>query len=67
MTATIEIDEAGRLVLPESALRQLGLKPGSEFSAEVSKLGIRMMKAEEEDNTPELQMIENEDGIKVSV
>jgi bifunctional DNA-binding transcriptional regulator/antitoxin component of YhaV-PrlF toxin-antitoxin module len=65
MTATIEIDDAGRLVLPESALRQLGLKPGSEFSAEVSKLGIRMMEAEKEDNSPELQMIENEDGIKV--
>lgn len=65
MTATIEIDEAGRLILSKSALSQLGLKPGSEFSADVSRLGIKLMKAGEADDVPELKMIENEDGIKV--
>jgi bifunctional DNA-binding transcriptional regulator/antitoxin component of YhaV-PrlF toxin-antitoxin module len=36
MNATLSLDEAGRLVLPNSALRVLGMKPGDQVRADVS-------------------------------
>lgn len=36
MNATLSLDEAGRLVLPNSALRLLGMKPGDQVRADVS-------------------------------
>lgn len=36
MNATLSLDEAGRLVLPNNALRLLGMKPGDQVRAEVS-------------------------------
>jgi len=36
MNATISLDNAGRLVLPDSALRMLGVKPGDQLRADVS-------------------------------
>ena len=36
MNATLSLDEAGRLVLPDSALRLLGMKPGDQVRADVS-------------------------------
>jgi len=34
--ATLSLDEAGRLVLPNTALRVLGMKPGDQVRADVS-------------------------------
>jgi len=36
MNATLSLDEAGRLVLPSTALRVLGMKPGDRVRADVS-------------------------------
>jgi bifunctional DNA-binding transcriptional regulator/antitoxin component of YhaV-PrlF toxin-antitoxin module len=36
MNATLTLDEAGRLVLPNTALRLLGIKPGDQVRADVS-------------------------------
>lgn len=36
MNATLSLDEAGRLVLPNSALQVLGMKPGDQLLANVS-------------------------------
>jgi len=36
MNATLSLDEAGRLVLPNKALRVLGMKPGDQVRADVS-------------------------------
>lgn len=36
MNATLSLDEAGRLVLPNNALRLLGIKPGDQVRADVS-------------------------------
>jgi bifunctional DNA-binding transcriptional regulator/antitoxin component of YhaV-PrlF toxin-antitoxin module len=36
MNATLSLDEAGRLVLPNTALRVLGMKPGDQVRADVS-------------------------------
>ncbi len=36
MNAILSLDEAGRLVLPDSALRLLGVKPGDQVRADVS-------------------------------
>jgi len=36
MDATLSLDEAGRLVLPDEALRVLGIKPGDQVRADVS-------------------------------
>lgn len=36
MNATLIIDEAGRLLLPDNAVRLLGMKPGDQVCADVS-------------------------------
>jgi bifunctional DNA-binding transcriptional regulator/antitoxin component of YhaV-PrlF toxin-antitoxin module len=36
MKATLSLDEAGRLVLPNTALRVLGMKPGDQVRVDVS-------------------------------
>ena len=36
MNATLSLDESGRLVLPNNALRLLGMKPGDQVRADVS-------------------------------
>lgn len=36
MNATLSLDEAGRLVLPSTALKVLGMKPGDQVRADVS-------------------------------
>ena len=36
MNATLSLDEAGRLVLPDKALRLLGIRPGDQVRADVS-------------------------------
>ncbi len=36
MNATLSLDDAGRLVLPNNALRLLGMKPGDQVRADVT-------------------------------
>lgn len=36
MNATLSLDDAGRLLLPNNALRLLGMKPGDQVRADVS-------------------------------
>ena len=43
MTATLTLDEAGRLVLPEAALRVLGMKPGEQLRADVTQNRIDIL------------------------
>lgn len=49
MTATLTLDEAGRLILPEAAVQALGVKPGAEVKAEVTRYGIELLSSERDD------------------
>jgi bifunctional DNA-binding transcriptional regulator/antitoxin component of YhaV-PrlF toxin-antitoxin module len=49
MTAILTLDEAGRLVLPEDALRVLGMKPGEELRADVTRGRIELLDDEPDD------------------
>lgn len=49
MTATLTLDESGRLILPESAVQVLGLKPGDAVQAEVTRRNIELLDAEQTD------------------
>jgi bifunctional DNA-binding transcriptional regulator/antitoxin component of YhaV-PrlF toxin-antitoxin module len=42
MNATLSLDEAGRRVRPNNALRLLGIKPGEQVRADVSPNGIEI-------------------------
>jgi bifunctional DNA-binding transcriptional regulator/antitoxin component of YhaV-PrlF toxin-antitoxin module len=45
MTATLTLDEAGRLVLPDAALLLLGMKPGERLRADVTPNRIEILPA----------------------
>ncbi len=45
MTATLTLDDAGRLVLPAAALRLLGMKPGERLRADVTPNRIEILPA----------------------
>ena len=51
MTATLTLDEAGRLLLPEAALQTLGVKPGAELQVEVTRRGIELL-GDDSDDAP---------------
>lgn len=44
MTATLTIDEAGRIELPEALKRVFGAQPGSRLRAEVTEDRIEILK-----------------------
>jgi bifunctional DNA-binding transcriptional regulator/antitoxin component of YhaV-PrlF toxin-antitoxin module len=60
MNATLSLDEAGRLVLPNTALRVLGMKPGDQVSADVSPNRIEIRAA-----LPEMTQGVIENGVLV--
>jgi bifunctional DNA-binding transcriptional regulator/antitoxin component of YhaV-PrlF toxin-antitoxin module len=43
MTATLTLDDAGRLLLPDEALRVLGMKPGARLQADVTPNRIQIL------------------------
>lgn len=43
MTATLTMDDAGRLLLPDAALDLLGLKPGEHLRADVTPNRIEIL------------------------
>ena len=43
MTATLTLDDAGRLLLPDAALRLLGLRPGEHLRADVTPNRIEIL------------------------
>jgi|GEM_PF-3393402 len=45
MTATLTLDDAGRLLLPDAALRLLGVKPGERLRADVTPNRIEILPA----------------------
>ncbi len=42
MSVTAVVEEKGRVVIPASVRRQLGIKPGTELEIDVEKGGILM-------------------------
>ena len=67
MTETLTLDEGGRLVLTDAALRLLSLKPGSQLRANVTAKGIEILpeQNEEPQSTPEVRKTVLENGVLV--
>jgi len=73
MTATLTLDEAGRLVLPEAAVRVLGIAPGTAVQAEVTADRIEILPDDGEDLpvitelevTPEGRLVLPKTGVKM--
>jgi bifunctional DNA-binding transcriptional regulator/antitoxin component of YhaV-PrlF toxin-antitoxin module len=61
MTATLTIDEAGQINLPESLRHLFGAEPGVRIRAEVTKDRIEIVK----DELPEVTSGEYENGVLV--
>lgn len=53
MTATLTLDEAGRLILPEAVQRTLGVTPGAAVKVEVTPRNIQLM----DDNLADVPVI----------
>ena len=51
MTATLTLDDSGRLLLPAQILRVLGMQPGVEMKVEVTPGRIELL-ADQYDNVP---------------
>lgn len=49
MTATLTLDNAGRLLLPAQILRVLGMQPGVEMKVEVTPGRIELLHDQEDD------------------
>ena len=49
MTATLTLDNSGRLLLPAQILRVLGMQPGVEMKVEVTPGRIELLNAQEDD------------------
>ena len=49
MMATLTLDDAGRLILPEAAVRVLGLKPGATTNVEITADRIEIIKGPEQE------------------
>lgn len=49
MTATLTLDNSGRLLLPAQMLRVLGMQPGVEMKVEVTPGRIELLAAQEDD------------------
>jgi len=49
MTATLTLDDSGRLLLPAPILRVLGMQPGVEMKVEVSPGRIELLGEQQED------------------
>lgn len=58
MTATLTLDEDGRLFLPESVRHLLGLQPGAVLQAEVTARRIELRREEKNDDVPEITDLE---------
>ena len=75
MTATLTLDEAGRLILPEAVVQVLGMKPGISVKAEVTADRIELIKDESSDvpvitelaRTPEGLLVLPATGVKVDI
>ncbi len=66
MTETLTLDDAGRLVLSEQALRLMGLRPGESRRANVTAQGIEILEsAGTESDVPEIAVTRLENGILV--
>lgn len=64
MTATLILDEAGRLVLPVEAVQALEMQPGEEVKVEVTRHGIALYRDVDED-VPEVTELTPDGLIKV--
>ncbi len=49
MTATLRLDDCGRLLLPATMLRLLGAQPGAELTAEATPGRIELLTASQDD------------------
>ena len=49
MTATLTLDNSGRILLPAPILRVLGMQPGVEMKVEVTPGRIELLAAQEDD------------------
>lgn len=48
MTATLTLDDSGRLLLPDAILRVLSVRPGTELKAEVSPGRIELVSGDDD-------------------
>lgn len=58
MTATLTLDDDGRLFLPESVRHLFGLQPGAVLQAEVTAECIELRREEKNDDVPEITELE---------
>ena len=63
MTATLTLDEAGRLLLPQAVVQMLGVKPGAVLTAEVTRDRIELIKNVED--VPVMTEVVMKDGLLV--
>lgn len=63
MTATLTLDEAGRLLLPQAVVQALGVKPGAVLTAEVTRDRIELIKNDED--VPVMTEVVMKDGLLV--
>ena len=63
MTATLTLDEAGRLILPEAVAQVLGVKPGAVLKAEVTRDRIDLI--QNEGDIPVMTEVVMKDGLLV--
>ena len=63
MTATLTVDEAGRLLLPQAVVQMLGVKPGAVLTAEVTRDRIELIKNVED--VPVMTEVVMKDGLLV--
>ena len=63
MTATLTVDEAGRLLLPQAVVQMLGVKPGAVLTAEVTRDRIELIKNEAD--VPVMTEVVMKDGLLV--
>ena len=63
MTATLTLDEAGRLLLPQAVVQMLGVKPGAVLTAEVTRDRIELIKNDED--VPVMTEVVMKDGLLV--
>ena len=63
MTATLTLDEAGRLLLPQAVVQMLGVKPGAVLTAEVTRDRIELINNEAD--VPVMTEVVMKDGLLV--
>lgn len=60
MTATLTLDDAGRLILPTDAVRMLGMQPGESVEVDVTTHRIDLRK-----DAPLARLAETDDGLLI--